>query len=352
MKVLENAAQMPPLGELGFGKFFAPLMATAEYRDGAWHSSQIVKTQDLDLSPASKVLHYGQEVFEGLKVFRSNKGLSLFRPDRNIQRMAASAEILAMPPVPADLYLKALKDLSRQLESFVPPEPGALYLRPTLIGTTPTLGVQSASEFLFFVLASPVGGYFGDLKLERPASIDVLVTKKYVRAVRGGLGRAKTAANYAASLRAVSEAKKQGFANILFLDAIHQSDLEELSGMNVFVVEGGTLKTPRLGDTILEGVTRDTILALARASGIRCEESTISMSQLIRGLETGLVTELFACGTASSVTSITQLGWDGKRLKVGNGEPGELSTRLFRMLTDTQYGRLNPLDSQWIVPLG
>ena len=227
MNIIEH---LPPLAELGFGKYFAPQMMMARFDKGQWQPWTLCSVQDFHLNPTAKVLHYAQEIFEGLKAFKTASGkTALFRPQENIRRMTRSAEILSMPPYPEGEFLKGMKALVERCRGLVPDEPGALYLRPTMIATDSTLGVAPSTEYAFFVLASPVGGYFGATKSDKPATVSVLVTSDHVRACPGGLGAAKTGANYAASLFAVQMAKKKGFHNVLFLDAIHHRNLEELS---------------------------------------------------------------------------------------------------------------------------
>ncbi len=337
--------------ELGFGKYFCPTMLLSRYRDGAWSPLETVPYAPLGLEPASKVFHYAQEIFEGLKVFRQpDGGLALFRPEENVRRMSRSAEILALPAFPEAEFLRGLDRYSRELEAFVPQDPGALYLRPTMLGTSPTLGVSAAKEAVFFVCASPVGGYFGSLKSDKPAGVSIWITPDHVRAVRGGLGAAKCGANYAASLRAVSEAKRLGFDNVLFLDAIERRYFEELSGMNVFVVEGTTLRTPPLGDTILDGITRKSIFEVARSLGYKVEESPVAIDDVERKLGSGQLGEVFACGTGASVTAVTSLGWKGQKLRVGEGQPGPVTTAIYRALLDIQYGR-KEAPKGWLRPV-
>ena len=341
---------LPPLKDLGFGQCYCPLMAVAHFQKGEWKACEIVPTKALSLHPGSKVLHYAQEIFEGLKAFKTPKGILLFRPQLNIKRMTESAKIMAMPPFPEQEYLRVMKELVNKCEKFIPEEPGALYLRPTMIGTSPTLGVASANDYMFYVLASPVGGYFGSVKADVPACIQVMVTNEYVRAVRGGVGSAKTGANYAASLRAVTEAKKKGFHNVLFLDALERRFLEELSGMNVFVVDNGVLSTPALGDTILKGVTRDSILALAQTMNIPTREDAIEIEALIKGFDSGRVSEMFACGTGASITAINQIGWKDRKISIGTGgNPGALTSKLYGKLLEIQNGRAEPPSQDWIV---
>ncbi len=338
MTILEK---LKPVSELGFGQYFCPQYYRVFYRNGQWEKGEILPYRGLDLDPGAKVLHYGQEIFEGLKAYKSALGKNLlFRPDANWERLNRSAQILSMPDLPRDIFMESVQSLTRACRDFVPESPGTLYLRPTLIGISPTLGVAPSKDYLYFVIASPVGGYFGSTgDSGKPAAVSLWVTHEHVRAVRGGLGAAKAGANYAASLRAVGEAKKRGFANVLFLDALERKYLEELSGMNIFIVEKGVLKTPLLGDTILAGITRDSILKIAQAEQIPLQECQISIEQLLRGIKNGDVTEVFACGTGAAITAITEIGWHDEKYSVANKEVGPLSCRLYQKLSNIQFGK-------------
>ncbi|HVJ65077.1 MAG TPA: branched-chain amino acid aminotransferase [Bdellovibrionota bacterium] len=333
--------ELLPTKELGFGLYFCDSMILSEYADGKWSEATLRPAGEFTLSPAAKTLHYAQEIFEGLKAFRTPSGeVQLFRPQANVTRMTRSAELMAMPPFPEDLFMRMILDIVKKYTHMIPELPGSLYLRPTMIGTGTSLGVAPSASYAFYILACPVGGYFGDVVTEKPASVPVYISQKYTRAAPGGIGAAKTGGNYAASLRAIAEAKAQGFSNVLFLDAKERRYLEELGGMNVFVVtKDGAIKTPPLGDTILAGVTRDSILKIAPTLGIRASETPISLDELLSGLRDGTVTELFACGTAASVTSIRELGIDNERIQVGSGESGPVATKLFLELTQIQSGK-------------
>jgi branched-chain amino acid aminotransferase len=348
-KIVEK---LPPLSELGFGKYYGPQMILSTWKDDVWSPWSLQPMERLTIHPGAKVLHYAQEVFEGLKAYKQKDGsVALFRPQANIARMSRSAVHMAMPPYPEAEYLACLKALVKATLDLVPEQPGSLYLRPTMIGSSTALGVHPASEYLFYVLASPVGGYFGDVVTDVPASVSIFVTDQHARAVRGGLGAAKTGANYAASLRAVADAKAQGFNNVLFLDAVERSYLEELSGMNVFAVIDGVLRTPPLGDTILAGVTRDSLLKIAAQLRIAAEETPISTKELFSGLSNGRTTEVFACGTASAVTSIRELGWHGEKIRVADGKPGPIATQLYRQLTGIHSGHIAAPESGWLVKI-
>lgn len=339
-----------PTGDLGFGLYFAPEMVLARYSNGSWSKPEIQKTANLNLHPAAKALHYAQEIFEGLKAFHVNSRICLFRPKENIRRMSRSAEIMAMPPFPEEAFLESTKELVRRCAHLVPQEPGALYLRPTMIATSAQLGVAPSQDYLFYILASPVGGYFGAVKSDKPAGISVWVSDQHVRAAPGGVGAAKTGANYAASLRAVSDCKKKGFANVLFLDAIERRYIEELSGMNVFVVDRGVLKTPPLKDTILDGVTRKSLIQIAKTLEIPFSEEPIAVDQILQGIQNKTLSEIFACGTGASVTAITELGWKNDRIRVtSNAEAGPITTKLYQALINIQTGKRPAPASDWII---
>lgn len=338
--------------DLGFGRYFCSEYYRSFYRDGAWGRGEIRPMEALTIHPGSKVLHYSQEVFEGMKAYRQPNGtIAMFRPEANIARMARSSEMLEMPVFPRDEFLRALRELISKFPHMVPEAPGSLYIRPTMVGLSPFLGVGAAEEYLFYILLCPTGGYFGDVRPDRPSSIRVRVSESRVRAAPGGVGSAKTGGNYAASLSILSKTKKEGFNEVLFLDAIHRRYIEELSGMNVMVVHEGVLKTPPLGDTILAGVTRDTILKMAAKRGIKTSEEPLDIREMIAGAADGSVSEMFACGTAAVVTFIRELSISGKLQSIGRGEPGPVSTLLYRDLVAMQNGHSAADDPSWIVPV-
>ncbi len=341
--------ELIPTEKLGFGNYYGKLMLEAHYKDGEWKPWTISNVHALELHPGAKALHYAQEIFEGLKAYKQPNGIFMFRPEANISRMSKSAEYLAMPPYPEDQFLEGLKTIVSKTKHLVPELPGSLYLRPTMIGRSSNLGVAPAAEYIFYVLTSPVGGYFGDVSTEKPSCISIWASDVHVRAVRGGLGAAKTGANYAASLRAVAESKKRGFNNVMFLDAIERKYVEELSGMNVFIVEDGIIKTPSLGDTILAGVTRDSLIKIAKHEGLPISEEPIAIDELLAGLASGKVSEVFACGTASVVTSISKLGWKNEEITIAGGVPGPMATRLFKSLMGIQSGHAEAFDPSWLV---
>lgn len=347
MKII---TELLPVDSLGFGQYFAPIRAHSHYSKNAWSATEYSTDLNFQIRASAKVLHYAQEIFEGLKAYRQQDGkLALFRPQANIKRMTESAKIMAMPGFPEDQYLEALKEVTRRSEKLVPEKPGALYLRPTTIGTSDSLGVAPSDDYEFFIIASPVGGYFKEVNADKPVTVKIKVTDKYVRAAAGGTGSAKTGGNYAASLRAIQEAKAEGFSNVLFLDAKDKTYVEELGGMNFFVVDNGVLKTPPLSDTILAGVTRDSILRLAKALDIKCAEEAISFPEIWDKIKKGTLTEAFACGTAATISSIRTLGWKDESLNIGDGQAGPVSTHLFKVLTDIHFGKTQAPEKDWIV---
>ncbi|MBP7844428.1 MAG: branched-chain amino acid aminotransferase [Proteobacteria bacterium] len=340
---------MLPAEKLGFGRYFCPKMLVSEYKNSQWGELQLKNAENLSLDPAAKSLHYAQEIFEGLKAYKQKNGsFVLFRPEANVSRMSFSAEVMAMPPFPEDIFNEGLIRLVKESLAFVPEAPGSLYLRPTMISTTPHLGVAPGNDYLFYVLAGPVGGYFEGSNSLEISKISIQATNKYVRAVRGGIGAAKTGGNYAASLRAIKEAKAIGYTNVLFLDAINRRNLEELGGMNIFAVFNGELHTPKLADTILAGVTRDSILKLAKTLGIKTIERDITIDEVIEGSKSGKTQEVFACGTAAVIASVTEIGWQNEKFPISDKQVGPVTQKLYDELVGIQYGLKSSPFNDWI----
>lgn len=325
-------------GPLRFGKDFADLMLCIQHdRERGWHVPEIIPYGPLSLSPAAKVLHYALEVFEGCKAYRwADDRVVLFRPELNARRLNTSSERLCLPQIPEDLYLNSLKCFVDSIRAWVPRAPGSsLYLRPTLIATEASVGLNFSQTHLFFVIASPVGPFF--TSGFDPVAIKIEETQ--VRASAGGVGFAKTGANYAASLSATAQAKAEGFQQVLWLDAQHKKFIEELTGANIFLVfEDKTLVTPPLEGTILPGITRRSILTLASNLDLQVEVRRVTVDELLEGLKSGAITEIFATGTAAVITAIGEIGWKGERLDVGDGKTGRQTQRLYDMLTGIQYG--------------
>lgn len=338
----------PSENELGFGKYFSDHMFVARFnREKGWFSAAVQPYQSLQVDPAASVLHYGQALFEGMKAFRQVSGrLVMFRPEFNWARLNAGAERLCMQAPPKELMLEGLKELIDVDQEWVPKAKGtALYLRPTLIATEPFLGVRPADEYLFFIILSPVGNYYS----EGSTAIKIWVEQQDLRAAPGGLGATKAAANYAASLRAAVQAKKNGYSQVLWLDHLRKN-IEEVGTMNVFFVFNDQVATPKLNGSILAGGTRDCAIQLLKESGKKIVEREISLAEVQEGLKSGRLKEAFGTGTAAVITPIGELAGAEFKSQIGDGGWGPLSTALFRRLSEIQKGE-EPDRYGWIVPI-
>jgi branched-chain amino acid aminotransferase len=335
---------MPPeplvAQKLEFGRTFSPNFFLAEYQNGQWRNPRIQKLEPFSLHPASMVFHYCQTVFEGMKAFRQDNGrIVLFRPELNAKRFQRSADRLRIPEVSEAFFLEAIHALVENERHFVPAAPGCLYVRPVLMGVDAALGVKSSNEFIFFVLTLPCGPYFKDAG-EGPGSIDVLVATSTVRSAPGLMGSVKAGANYAGTLKITEEAKKLGCAQVLFLDERDHRRIEEMGGMNIMFVQNGVVRTPPLTDTILDGVTRASLLQIARDLGLQTSEAPLSIDEVVAGVKAGTVTEAMACGTAAVVIGIKHLRFeDGSAVELPGSVPGPITTKLYDALVGIQYGR-------------
>ncbi len=344
-----RTAQLKPKPDetrLGFGTFFTDHMFNLDYDpDQGWHDPRIEPYGPMAMPPSAMVLHYGQAIFEGLKAYRNPQGqIQLFRPRANFERLNRSARRLCIPPLDVDLALEGLKQLLRLEADWVPSEPGtSLYIRPTVIATDPFLGVRASHTYRYFVILSPVGAYYA----EGFNPVKIWVVRDYVRAVRGGIGEAKTPGNYAASLLAGEEAHRAGYTQVLWLDGVEQQYIEEVGAMNIFFVIGDTLVTPALNGSILPGVTRDSVLALARHWGMAAEERRIGIDEVVVAHQNGALKEIFGSGTAAVISPVGALKYGDQVLRVGDGQVGPLSRRLYQELVDIQYGR-SPDPMGWI----
>lgn len=333
----------------GFGKIFSDHMVTIEWTEGqGWHSATLGPRQPIALDPAAAVLHYAQEIFEGLKAYRLADGtMALFRPEANARRFNASAQRLAMPELPEDLFIEAIRQLvAVDADWFPTVEGGSLYLRPFMIATEAFLGVRPAKEYKFIVIASPAGNYF---KSGAPA-VSIWVSD-YTRAAPGGTGAAKCGGNYAASLVPTAEAFAKGHDQVLFLDAAEHRWVEELGGMNLFfVMADGRIVTPPLTGTILPGVTRNSLLQLAAEEGLKVSEEPYSLDQWRADAASGALLETFACGTAAVVTPVGKVAGRDGEFMIGSGGPGQITQKLRSRLVSIQRGEA-PDPHGWVLKL-
>jgi len=337
---LPNGAPSRPLPEkLGFGQIFTDRMFTQKYsEEKGWHDAQIEPYGPFSLDPATVVFHYAQTIFEGTKAYRRPDGhLNLFRPWENAARFNRSAHRMRMQPVDAEFHVEAMAKLVQLEHRWTPTQPGAsLYIRPTLIATDPTLGVHASHTYLHYIILSPVGPYFATGFNPLP----VLIADKYVRAVRGGTGEAKTGGNYAASLIASEEAKALGYQQVLWLDGVERRYIEEVGAMNIAFAYGKHIVTPALTGTFLPGITRLSILQLAPDLGYTISEEQLDVHQVLKDIKSGAITEAFGMGTAAVIAPVSKFGYQGAEYVIGNGQSGPVATHLFQTLTDIQYGRI------------
>ncbi len=317
---------------LGFNFIETKTMFVANHKNGKWDDGKLVPFGNFEISPASCVLNYGQGIFEGMKALKGKNGeITLFRPDENGKRFNFSARRMLMPEYDVDKFIDTVKKVVKANEEFIPPydSGGALYIRPILFGYGPILGVASADEFKLIIFTVPVGPYFP----EGFKGIDLEMSKKYTRAAPGGTGSAKTICNYAGTMLPVKETKARGFAQIIYLDAVHLEFIEEVGTANFFGMINGKLATPRKTGTILEGITRESILELAsKKLGIEVEERDISYKELFDDS----CIEAFCTGTAAVITPIASVALEGKKKVFNNREPGEITNKLYKLLTGIQ----------------
>ncbi len=325
--------------KLGFGKIFSDHMFVMNYDEGqGWHDPRIVPYGPVELMPAAMCLHYGQEVFEGMKAYRTEQGkIVLFRPEKNMARLNVSNERLCIPLVDEEFCVEAIKKLVEIEKDWVPHTEGAsLYLRPFIFATDPFIGVHPAHHLTFMVICSPSGAYY-------PEGLDpvkIYVEQNYVRAVRGGMGFTKTAGNYAASLKAQDESEKQGYTQVLWLDGVERKYIEEVGTMNVFFVIGDEVVTPALQGSILSGITRMSSIELLKDWGYKVSERKLSIDEVAEAYDKGQLKEAFGTGTAAVISPIGELKWGDKVMKINNGEIGPISHRLYNDLTGIQWGKI------------
>jgi branched-chain amino acid aminotransferase len=327
------------LAKPGFGQHFTDHMVTIRWnREKGWHDAEVGPYSTLALDPAAMVLHYGQAIFEGLKAYRQPDGsIASFRPEANAERFRASARRMAMPELPDELFLESVRQILAVDDRWVPSaEEESLYLRPFMISTEKGLGVRPSSEYLYVLIASPAGSYFAGGV--RPVS--VWLSTEYVRAAPGGTGAAKFAGNYAASLVAQAQAAEKGCDQVVWLDAVERRWVEEMGGMNLFFVFGDKVITPELTGTLLPGITRNSLLALASDLGLSVEERRISTDEWEKANASGELTEVFACGTAAVITPVGHVKHAGGEFDVADGGTGSVTMKLRERLTGLQHGHV------------
>lgn len=348
---LSEKRKQKPLDEskLGFGSIFTDHMFLMDYERGkGWLNPRIVPYGDFAMDPAAMVFHYGQAIFEGTKCYRrEDGGLQLFRPQDNLARMSNSAARMSMPRLDEETALAGLKKLVEIEADWVPHQPGtSLYIRPTMIALDPQLGVHAAHRYLFYIILSPVGAYYK----EGLKPVGIYVEDQYVRAVRGGVGFTKCAGNYAASILAGEIAGQKGYAQVLWLDGVEQKYVEEVGSMNMMFAYGNRVVTPALNGSILPGITRNSVLTLARQLGYEVEEKRLAIADVFEDARQGRLTEAFGTGTAAVISPVGELCWKDEKLLIGDGSIGPVAQKLYDTLTGIQYGRL-PDENGWVVRL-
>jgi branched-chain amino acid aminotransferase len=323
------------INNLPFGKVFSDHMFIAKYENGQWGKMHIEPYGMLYLSPASSMMHYGQAIFEGMKAYRSDKGeVLLFRPKENQKRLNVSAHRMAMPELPENIFMEGLVELLRLDQNWVPAGDGrSLYIRPFMIATDDYIGVKPSDSYMFLIIASPVGAYY-----DHP--LKVKVEKTYFRAVEGGVGFVKASGNYGRSLYPSALAKKDGYDQLIWTDGREHKYVEESGTMNLMFVNNGTLITPSLSDTILAGITRDSVLTLARDWGMKVEERRIAIDEVVEGLVKGTLTEAFGTGTAATIAHISHIGYEGIEYKLPELTEKSFSHRVNKTMDNIRRGRV------------
>lgn len=342
-----NLKAKPDQDSLGFGKYFTDHMFIADYdpEDG-WHNARIIPYGNLSLSPASTVLHYGAEIFEGMKAYLTEDGrIQLFRPYDNARRTNVSAERLCLPEIDEEIFVSAIKELIKIDRSWIPTLPGtSLYVRPFMFGNDDTLGVHSIKKATFVVILSPVGSYYK----EGINPVKILIETNDVRAVRGGTGYAKCGGNYAASTRAGKRAEEKGYSQVLWLDGVERKYIEEVGAMNVMFKINGEVITPALSGSILPGITRNSCIQILNEKGIKVVERKFSLDELLLAIKNNTLEEAWGCGTAAVISPIGLFEVNDVKYEINNGQIGEVSRMLYDEITGIQSGRIKD-KRNWIV---
>ncbi len=335
--------------QLGFGKIFTDYMFIMNYKTGeGWHDARIVPYGNLSLSPAALCLHYGQEVFEGMKAYRrADGGIQLFRPEENFKRLNSSNERLVIPELPVEMAMEGLMELLKVEKDWVPSTDGAaLYIRPYIIATDPFLGVRPGDEYMFIIILSPSGAYYAS-GLD---PVKIYVESKYVRAVRGGMGYTKTGGNYAASLIGQDEAHKEGYSQVLWLDGVEQKYVEEVGAMNIFFIIDGEVITPALQGSILPGITRKSVIELCKSWGMKVTERRIAIKEIADAYDAGKLDEVFGTGTAAVISPVGHLKYGDKIMEINGNKIGAVSQKIYDTMTGMQWGKIAD-EFGWIVPV-
>jgi len=332
-KAAESRLANTDFTTLPFGKVFSDHMFIAEYENGEWSNLQVLPYGPIPMSPAISALHYGQAIFEGMKAYRqADNRISVFRADKNYERFNKSAVRMAMPTVPRDIFMQGIAALIEIDEKWVPNADGySLYLRPVMFATDPYLGVRASDKYTFAILTTPTGPYYSK-------ALKVKIETEYTRADEGGVGYAKTAGNYGRSLFPFAEATKEGFDQLIWTDSATHEFIEEAGTANLIFVLDGKMVTPSIRSTVLDGVTRDTLIQLAKKAGIEVEERRVSIKEVIEGIENGSLTDAFAAGTAATVTPIGQISYEGTLYTLSDPATRTVSTAIAKTLNDIRYG--------------
>jgi branched-chain amino acid aminotransferase len=345
----ETLKPKPKDDQLGFGTLFSDHMFIMDYNsEKGWHNPKIEPYRSFTMDPATMVLHYGQAVFEGLKAYRNEAGgIQLFRPKDNFKRLNRSCALMCIPAVDETFALDALKQLLIIEKEWVPrARETSLYIRPTIIATDPFLGVRASYTYRFYIILSPVGAYYP----EGFNPVKILVSEDHVRAVRGGVGEAKTPGNYAASLLAGNKAHAQGYTQVLWLDGVAREYIEEVGAMNIFFVIADEIITPALSGSILHGITRASVIQLARSWGLTVVERKISIKEVLQAHASGALMEIFGSGTAAVISPVGELKYGDTVVSIGDGSVGPISLRLFNAIQDIQYGNSEDVFG-WVEPV-
>lgn len=334
-KTAESRLAKTDFDNLPFGKTFSDHMFIADYEGGEWKNFQIVPYGDIALSPAISALHYGQAFFEGIKAYKHADGrIAIFRPEKNAERSNASAARLCMPEIPVDMYLQALSAIVEVDKDWVPSKEGhSLYLRPFMFATDPYLGVTPSETYKFIILTGPVGPYFSK-------NLKVKIETSFSRASDGGFGFAKAAGNYGGSMLPARRATEEGFDQLIWTDSREHAYIEELGAANIMFMMDGKVLTPSTRDTILKGVTRDTVITLAKSWGLEVEERRVSVAEILTGIKEGRITDAFGVGTAATIAHIAEIGHEGEIYTLPDPAEREFSNRLLKTLNEIRYGRV------------